>query len=59
MNSPGFLLALLCLWTGALVLSAVGASNPFTWALEVAPAILGVAALAATYRRFPFSWSTP
>jgi putative membrane protein len=55
MSSPRFLLALLCLWTGALFLSALGASDPFTWALEVAPAILGVAALAATRRRFLFT----
>src|SRR5215475_7354754 len=49
------MLALLAVWTIALVVSAIGASDLFTWALEVAPAIIGVAALAATYRRFPFT----
>jgi putative membrane protein len=32
--------------------SAYGAVDPFTWALEVFPAILGVAVLVLTYRRF-------
>ena len=42
-------------WVLALAVSAIGVSDPFTWALEVAPAIIGIAALAATYRRFPFT----
>jgi putative membrane protein len=49
------MLALVAVWTVALVVSAIGASDLFTWVLEVAPAIIGVAALAATYRRFPFT----
>src|SRR5215470_5081107 len=49
------MLALVAVWTLALVVSAIGASDLFTWTLEVAPAIIGVAALAATYRRFPFT----
>jgi len=39
----------------ALVWSARGALDRFTWALEVAPAVFGIAVLAATRRRFPFS----
>src|SRR6266446_699376 len=49
------MLALVALWTIALVVSAIGASDLFTWTLEVAPAIIGAAVLAATYRRFPFT----
>ena len=49
------MLALVAVWVLALVVSAIGASDRFTWMLEVAPAIVGVAALAATYRRFPFT----
>src|SRR5260221_7372262 len=49
------MLALVALWTIALVVSAIGASDLFTWTLVVAPAIIGVVVLAATYRRFPFS----
>src|SRR5260221_2014004 len=49
------MLALVAVWILALVVSAIGASDLFTWTLEVAPAIIGVAVLAATYRRFPFT----
>src|SRR5438876_12450374 len=49
------MLALVAAWTLALVVSAIGASDLFTWTLEVAPTIIGVAVLAATYRRFPFT----
>src|SRR5258708_3597897 len=49
------MLALVAFWTIALVVSAIGASDLFTWVLEVAPAIIGVAVLAATYRRFRFT----
>jgi putative membrane protein len=47
--------ALLALWILALIVSAIGAFDFFTWVLEVAPAIIGIAVLAATYRRFPFT----
>jgi putative membrane protein len=55
MNSRGFHCALLGVWIVALILSAIGTSDVFTWALEAAPAVIGVAVLAATYRRFPFT----
>ncbi|HSP70034.1 MAG TPA: DUF2238 domain-containing protein [Bryobacteraceae bacterium] len=50
-----FHIALLALWAIALAVSAIGAYDPFTWVLEVFPAILGVAVLAVTYRRFPLT----
>lgn len=37
------------------VWSFIGCYDRFTWALEVAPAVLGVAILIATYRRFRFT----
>ena len=55
MTSRRFHTTLLWLWILALIVSAIGTADPFTWMLEVAPAILGVIALAATYRRFPFT----
>jgi putative membrane protein len=50
-----FHIALLALWAVALAVSAIDAYDPFTWVLEVFPAILGVAVLAVTYRRFPLT----
>jgi putative membrane protein len=46
---------LLALWTLALAASGYRAFDPFTWVLEVFPAVLGVGVLAATYRRFPLT----
>jgi len=45
------------LLAGLLVLawSAINPHDYFTWFLEVSPAILGTAVLAATYRRFRFT----
>jgi putative membrane protein len=48
-------LALLALWAIALAVSAYDAYDPFTWVLEVFPAVIGVAVLAITYRRFPLT----
>jgi len=48
-------LALLALWAIALAVSAYDAYDPFTWVLEVFPAVIGVAVLALTYRRFPLT----
>ena len=48
-------LVLLTLWVVALVVSAIDAYDPFTWVLEVFPAIIAVAVLAFTYRRFPLT----
>lgn len=39
----------------ALVVSAIGARNHGTWALEVIPVVLGVVVLVATHRRFPLT----
>jgi putative membrane protein len=39
----------------ALVVSAIGAKDSFTWLLEVAPALIGAPILIATYRRFPLT----
>lgn len=48
-------LALLALWAIALAASAYRAYDPFTWMLEVFPAVIAIAVLAVTYRRFPLS----
>lgn len=46
-------------WLGVyfavLVWSVIAPKDLFTWALEVAPAIIGLIALALTYRRFPLT----
>ena len=46
-------------WLGAfgavLLWSAIAPKDQFTWFLEVRPALIGVAILAATYRRFPLT----
>src|SRR6266436_589324 len=55
MTSRGVRVALLGVWIIALVVSSIGTSDLFTWVLEVAPSIIGVAVLAATCRRFPFT----
>jgi putative membrane protein len=39
-------------WAFGLLFSGVGTKDSFTWFLEVAPAIVGFAALVATYKRF-------
>jgi putative membrane protein len=39
----------------ALVVSAIHPKDSFTWLLEVAPILIGVPVLAATYRRFPLT----
>lgn len=46
---------LLCLFAVGLLLSAIHPHDYFTWFLEVVPALIGVAVLAATYRRFPLT----
>jgi putative membrane protein len=51
-REPATLLALLAV---ALVLSGVQPRDRFTWFLEVAPVLVGVPILIATYRRFPLT----
>ena len=41
--------------TAVLVWSAIGAYEQITWLLEVAPALIGLAILLPTYRRFPLT----
>ena len=43
------------IFTGVFVWSALAPTDRFTWWLEVAPAIIGVVILAATWRRFRFT----
>lgn len=47
------------LWLGTfaavLLWSAIAPKDRFTWFLEVIPALIGVAVLAATFRRFPLT----
>ncbi len=46
---------LLALGAAALVWSGALPSDRFTWLLEVAPVLIGVPILVATYRRFPLT----
>lgn len=45
----------LVLFAAALAWSAIDPKDYLTWMLEVAPALIGLALLAATYRRFPLT----
>jgi putative membrane protein len=47
--------ALLALFLAVFVWSAVHPHDYFTWILEVFPAIIGIALIAATHRRFPLT----
>ena len=51
-REPAILLALL---TVALLVSGIAPRDRFTWFLEVAPVLIGVPILIATYRRFPLT----
>jgi putative membrane protein len=48
-------LGLMLLAAAALLVSGVGPYDRMTWWLEVTPVILGLAILAATWRRFPLT----
>jgi putative membrane protein len=54
-RSAGEPLALLALVTVALALSAYGPHDRLTWWLEVAPVLVAIPLLVATWRRFPLS----
>jgi putative membrane protein len=55
-REQGFVLGVfLCVFTIVLTWSAVHPHDYFTWMLEIFPAILALAALAITYRRFQFT----
>ncbi len=43
------------IYCGVLLWSAIWPKDYFTWFLEVAPALIGFAVLAVTYRRFPLT----
>jgi putative membrane protein len=45
----------LVLFAAGFAWSAIGAADQFTWALEVFPAVVGLAVLAATAKRYPLS----
>jgi putative membrane protein len=45
----------LTLYAVVLVWSGIGPKDTFTWILEVAPAIIGLVIMAATYKRFPLT----
>ncbi len=49
------LLALLAVFALALVWSAVHPHDYFTWSLEIFPALIALAVLAGTYKRFQFT----
>ncbi len=45
----------LAIYFGVLLWSGIAPKDYFTWILEVLPALIGFAVLAATYRRFPLT----
>ena len=45
----------LAIYFSVLIWSGIAPKDGFTWFLEVLPALLGFAALVATYRRFPLT----
>lgn len=54
MSNPSCILWL-GIYFGVLIWSAIAPKDGFTWLLEVAPALIGFALLAATFRRFPLT----
>lgn len=56
-NIKGYLLKLcwLLVFFAALIWSAITPKDYFTWGLEVAPALIGLMVLVATYHKFPLS----
>ena len=46
----------LALVLAVLVWSGIAPADRFTWWLEVAPVLIGLAVVLATHRRFPLSW---
>lgn len=54
-HSPGLALAMLCLVTLVLLASAWRPYDRLTWFMEVAPVLIGIPLLLATYRRFPLT----
>ncbi len=53
--SPAATALWLMLYGAVLAWSAIGPKDRFTWWLEVLPALVGLAVLAATWRRFPLT----
>ncbi len=51
----GVLFTWLAIYLGVLAWSGVGPKDRLTWVLEVAPAAIGLAVLAATRRRYPLT----
>jgi putative membrane protein len=45
----------LAVFFGVFVWSGIAPADTYTWVLEVAPAVIGLAVMAATYRRFPLT----
>jgi putative membrane protein len=48
-------LAFLVIGIAVLVVSGYRPLDPFTWVLEIFPAVIGAAVMIATYRRFPLT----
>jgi len=55
MKKPSQLLLMLAVFFAVLIWSGIRPFDRFTWYLEVAPAVLALVVLAATYRRFQFT----
>jgi putative membrane protein len=56
--AKGAVVLWLGLWTLGLLWSGIAPKDQFTWILEVFPAVLGLAALALSYRTFRFTGLT-
>ncbi|KHF26504.1 DUF2238 domain-containing protein [Solemya velum gill symbiont] len=57
MNSPSVLYPSLWLaiFFSVLTWSGIAPADTYTWVLEVSPAVIGLAVMAATYKRFPLT----
>ncbi len=49
-------LVLILIWLAGLIISGISPHDYYTWALEVFPAIIGLAVLAFTFKKFRFTW---
>jgi len=55
MNKNNRLALMIAIFLAVLIWSAIRPHDYFTWFLEVVPALIGLAILAATYRKFRFT----
>lgn len=55
MKHNGHFIIMIIIYSSVLIWSAVNPHDYFTWFLEVAPALIGIGIIAATYKKFRFT----